>query len=219
MTPLPRLYAIADASFGDPVEIARTLIRGGARLIQVRNKNAGVRVLLEQVERILAIAPSDVRIIVNDRIDVALLSGAAGVHVGQTDLHPGAARKILGTDRIVGFSTHNLDQAREADQLEVDYIAVGPIFRTLTKANPDPVIGLEGLRAIASAAHRPIVAIGGITLEKASSVLEAGAHTIAVVRDLLDCPDVEARTRKWMEVLHAAAKRREENSPGREPWG
>src|SRR5262245_23449405 len=107
MTLIPRLYAIADASFGDPVEIAQTLIRGGARLVQVRNKSAGARVLLEQVERILAFAPSDVRIIVNDRIDVALLSGAAGVHVGQTDLQPGAARQILGADRIVGFSTHN----------------------------------------------------------------------------------------------------------------
>ncbi len=201
---LPRLYAIADASSGDPVEVAQTLIRGGARLVQVRNKNAGVRVLLEQVERILAFAPSDVRIIVNDRVDVALLSGAAGVHVGQTDLHPGAAREILGIDRIVGFSTHNLDQAREADQLDVDYIAVGPIFPTSTKANPDPVVGLHGLATISRAVHKPIVAVGGITRENARDVLNAGAHSVALIRDLLDCSDVEARTREWLGVLQAA---------------
>jgi thiamine-phosphate pyrophosphorylase len=201
MIPLPRLYAIADASFGDPVEIAQTLIRGGARLLQVRNKNAGVRVLLDQVERILAFAPSDVRVIVNDRADVALLSGAAGVHVGQTDLNPDHVRKILGSDRIVGFSTHNIDQAGKADQLPVDYIAVGPIFPTSTKANPDPVVGLEGLASISKAVHKPVVAVGGITRENAKDVLNAGAHSVAVIKDLLDCPDMETRTREWMEIL------------------
>ena len=196
--PLPRLYAIADASFGDPVEIAQALIRGGARLVQVRNKNAGARVLLDQVERILAFAPSDARIVVNDRIDVALLAGAAGAHVGQTDLSPDHARKILGSDRIVGFSTHNIDQAREADRLPVDYIAVGPIFQTSSKANPDPVVGLEGLAVISNAVRKPIVAVGGITRENARDVFKAGAHSVAVIRDLLDCPDVEARTREWI---------------------
>jgi len=195
---LPRLYAIADASFGDPVEIAQALIRGGARLVQVRNKNAGARVLLDQVERILAFAPSDARIVVNDRIDVALLAGAAGAHVGQTDLSPDHARKFLGSDRIVGFSTHNIDQAREADRLPVDYIAVGPIFQTSSKAHPDPVVGLEGLAVISNAVRKPIVAVGGITRENASDVFKAGAHSVAVIRDLLDCPDVEARTREWI---------------------
>jgi thiamine-phosphate pyrophosphorylase len=201
MTLLPRLYAIADASFGDPVETAQALIRGGARLVQVRNKIASVRVFFDQVERILAFAPSDARIIVNDRVDVALLAGAAGAHVGQTDLPPEAARKILGAGRIIGFSTHNLDQAIAADRLPVDYIAVGPIFRTSTKTNPDPVVGLEGLAAISKAVHKPIVAVGGITRDHAVDVLEAGAHTVAVIRDLLDCPDVETRTREWIKIL------------------
>ena len=204
---LPRLYAIADASFGDPVEIVQALIHCGVRLVQVRNKNAGMRVLLDQVERILAFAPSDVRIMVNDRVDVALLAGpagAAGAHVGQTDLPPAAVRRILGADRIVGFSTHNLDQAIAADQLPVDYIAVGPIFPTSTKTNPDPVVGLEGLAAISNAVHKPIVAIGGITRENAIDVLEAGAHTVAVIRDLLDCSDIQLRTREWINVLSAA---------------
>ena len=201
MTVFPRLYAIADASFGDPVLLTQSLIRGGARLIQLRNKKAGAREFLDQAERILALAPRDARIIVNDRVDVARLAGARGVHLGQTDLPPAAARRILGSDATVGFSTHNLDQALEADKFPIDYMAVGPIFPTSTKENPDPVVGLRDLAAIANAVHTPIVAVGGITLQKAPEVLKAGAHSIAVIRDLLDCADVEARTREWIEAL------------------
>ena len=201
MTVLPRLYAIADASFGDPVQLAQSLIIGGAPLIQLRNKKAGAREFLDQVERVLALAPPDVRIVVNDRVDVARIAGAGGVHLGQTDLPPAAARKILGLDCIVGFSTHNLSQALAADEFPIDYIAVGPIFPTSTKQNPDPVVGLHGLTTIAKAVQKPIVAVGGITLEKAAQVLKAGAHSIAVIRDLLDCADVETRTREWIEAV------------------
>jgi thiamine-phosphate pyrophosphorylase len=201
MTVLPRLYAIADASFGDPVQLAQSLIMGGARLIQFRNKNAGAREFLGHVERVLALAPADVRIIVNDRVDIARITSAAGVHLGQTDLAPAVARTILGLDRIVGFSTHNFSQALEADKFPVDYIAVGPIFPTSTKQNPDPVVGLEGLAMIAKAVHKPIVAIGGIKLENAAEVLKAGASSIAVIRDLLDCPDVQRRTRDWIQTV------------------
>ena len=201
MTVLPRLYAIADASFGDPVQLAQSLIIGGAPLIQLRNKKAGAREFLDQVERVLALAPPDVRIVVNDRVDVARIAGAGGVHLGQTDLPPAAARKILGLDCIVGFSTHNLSQALAADKFPIDYIAVGPIFPTSTKQNPDPVVGLHGLTTIAKAVQKPIVAVGGITLEKAAQVLKAGAHSIAVIRDLLDCADVETRTREWIEAV------------------
>jgi thiamine-phosphate pyrophosphorylase len=204
MTVLPRLYAIADASFGDPVQLAQALIMGGARLIQFRNKNAGARALLGQVESVLALAPADVRIIVNDRVDVGLITGAAGAHLGQTDLAPAAARAILGSGRIIGFSTHNLNQALEADKFPVDYIAVGPIFPTSTKQNPDPVVGLEGLVMIAKAVHKPIVAIGGIKLENAADVLNAGASSIAVIRDLLDCADVQARTRSWIKIVNCS---------------
>ena len=201
MMVLPRLYAIADAQFGDVAQIAQSLLQGGARLIQLRDKSAGAGEFLDRVERVLALAPADARIIVNDRIDVARISGAAGVHLGQTDLPPATARRVLSSEQIVGFSTHNLQQALEADNLPVDYIAVGPIFPTSTKQNPDPVVGLEGLASISKLVHKPIVAIGGIRIENAAEVLNAGAHSIAVIRDLLDSPDIGSRTREWIENL------------------
>jgi thiamine-phosphate pyrophosphorylase len=135
---------------------------------------------------------------------VALITGAAGVHLGQTDLPPEAARRILGPDRIVGFSTHNLEQALEADRFGadyIDYIAVGPVFATTTKENPDPVLGVEGFAAICRELRKPVVAIGGITLSDAPKVLKAGAGSIAVVRDLLSAADIAARTRDWMNSL------------------
>ena len=200
MKPFPRLYAIADASFGDPVTLAVALFEGGARLVQVRNKKAGARELLDQVERILSLAPHDARVIVNDRVDVARVADAGGVHLGQGDLAPDAARRILGAHRIVGFSTHNLDQALEADKLPVDYVAVGPIFPTSTKLNADPVLGIENLALICKSIRKPVVAIGGIQLENAHEVYEAGAHSIAVISDLLDSKDLPRRVRLWIET-------------------
>ena len=201
MKPLPRLYAIADASFGDPIQLAEALFNGGARLVQVRNKKGSARELLRQVERILSFAPHDAQVVVNDRVDVALIAGAAGVHLGQADLPPAAARQILGVDRIVGFSTHNLQQALEAAKQPVDYIAVGPIFATATKENPDPVAGVEKLASICKAIRKPVVAIGGIKLENAGEVLKAGASSIAVIADLLSAIDVEERVRQWIKAL------------------
>ena len=201
MKQLPRLYAIADAAFGDPIQLAEALFQGGARLIQIRNKKASARELLKQVERILALAPADAQILVNDRIDVALIADAAGVHLGQTDLAAAAARQILGPGRIVGISSHNLEQALDADRLPVDYIAVGPIFPTTTKENADPVIGLERLAAVCKTIHKPVVAIGGIKLENAREVLNAGASSIAVIRDLLGDQDVAKRTHRWIAWL------------------
>lgn len=193
MTPLPRLYAIADSSFGDCVRIAEALFAGGARLVQVRNKKAGARELLDQVEQIIEMAPADAQVIVNDRVDVALLSGAAGVHLGQTDLPPAAARRILGPHRIIGYSTHNLQQAIEADGLPVDYIGVGPVFATSTKENPDPVLGMDALAQICGAVRKPVVAVGGITLASAGDVLAAGPHSVAIIRDLLGQGEIAAR--------------------------
>jgi thiamine-phosphate pyrophosphorylase len=201
MTVLPRLYAIADASFGSPVQLAQLLIAAGVRLIQLRNKDAGAGEFLRQVEQVLALAPAGVRILVNDRVDIAQISGAAGVHLGQTDLPPDQARRILGAECIVGFSTHNLRQAREAEKYPVDYIAVGPIFPTSSKQNPDPVVGLAGLATISGAVTKPIVAIGGITLDNARAVLDAGAHSVAVIRGLLGCQDVQARARQWLDAI------------------
>jgi thiamine-phosphate pyrophosphorylase len=204
MKPLPRLYAIADATFGDPVELAGALFDGGARFVQVRNKRACARELLDQVERVVALAPRDARVIVNDRADVALLAGAAGVHLGQTDLPPVSARQILGPDRIIGISTHSWEQSVKAGNEPVDYIAIGPIFATATKENPDPVVGLEMLSQISKTIRKPIVAIGGIQLKNARDVMKAGCTSVAVIRDLLGGSDVASRTGLWIEELGKA---------------
>jgi thiamine-phosphate pyrophosphorylase len=202
MKPLPRLYTFADASFGDPVRLAEALFNAGARIIQVRNKKGSARELLEQVERILSFAPHGAEIIVNDRVDVALIAGAGGVHLGQDDVPPVEARRILGLDRMIGFSTHNLEQAMQAERLPVDYVAVGPIFLTATKEKPDPVVGLENLSAICQAIRKPVIAIGGIKLENAEDVMKAGATSVAVISDVLSAPDVASRVQSWIERLN-----------------
>ncbi len=201
MSGFPRLYAISDASFGNPVQLARALFDGGARLLQVRNKTAGARDFFAGVEQILAIAPEGSQVIVNDRVDIAAIAGASGVHLGQEDLPVDAARRMLGARRIIGFSSHNFAQAVQADGLPVDYIAVGPIFQTSTKQSTDLVVGIEELGRICRAVRKPVVAIGGITLETAGSVIAAGAASVAVIRDLLAAPDIAARTREYCRVL------------------
>jgi thiamine-phosphate pyrophosphorylase len=198
MNSIPRLYSIADAAFGNPVTLARELFEGGARLIQIRDKNASPRELLIQVAMILGFAPSDSRVIVNDRADIALISGAGGVHLGQTDLSPRSIRRILPTTQIIGFSTHNLEQALIAELTPADYIAVGPVFQTSTKTDTGPVVGLNGLREICSQVRKPVVAIGGITMENAGDVFECGAASVAVISDLLKSGDVARRTKEWL---------------------
>jgi len=198
MTSLQRLYAIADAAFGDPVVLASELFDGGARLVQIRNKIATDREFFNQVVAILKFAPADSRVIVNDRADVALLSGAGGVHLGQTDLPLQRIRRILSVTQILGYSTHNSMQAVDAERLPVDYIAAGPVFPTSTKADADPVIGLNGLREICSRVSRPVVAIGGITMQNAREVFACGASSVAVISDLLNSGDVARRTQEWL---------------------
>jgi thiamine-phosphate pyrophosphorylase len=201
MIALPRLYAVADQTFGDPVVLAKELFSGGAQLVQIRNKTATSQKLLAEVEEAIRMAGSGVRIVVNDRADVAEIAGAAGVHVGQNDLAPAKAREVLGTSRIVGCSTHNLAQALEADNEPVDYIAVGPVFATTTKMNPDPVVGLDQLREICTKVRKPVVAIGGITLDTARDVIACGAASVAVIGDLLRSGNVAVRTREWVRHL------------------
>jgi thiamine-phosphate diphosphorylase len=198
MISLPSLYAIADSSFGNPVALARDLFDGGATMVQIRNKTGSARELLNQVLEILEFAPSGSRVLVNDRVDVALVSGAAGVHIGQMDLPPHMSRQMLPPSQIIGFSTHNLQQALKAALAPVDYIAVGPVFPTSTKSDPDPVIGLDGLREICSRVELPVVAIGGITLENAQDVFHCGVSSVAVVSDLLKSKDVARRTQEWL---------------------
>jgi thiamine-phosphate pyrophosphorylase len=121
----------------------------------------------------------------NDRADLALAAGFDGVHVGQEDLSPESVRKIIGPDRWLGVSTHNPEQVAEADQTSADYLAIGPVFATSSKDNPDPVVGLEGVRRARQLTRKPLVAIGGITRANAASVIEAGADSVAVISDLL----------------------------------
>jgi thiamine-phosphate pyrophosphorylase len=144
-----------------------------------------------------------VTILINDRVDIALMTGAGGVHLGQDDLPPAEARRILGSDAVVGFSTHSVEQALLATDLPVDYIVIGPIFETATKANPDPVVGLEGLMAVRKAVDVPLVAIGGINGETLISVLAAGADSIAMIGALYDRNDIAHRYNELSSIAEA----------------
>ncbi len=210
---LPRLYAVVDAGVcaragRAPLEVAGALVRAGVRLLQIRAKTMAGRDLLALVEAVAALArPAGADVVVNDRVDVA---GAAstGVHVGQEDLAPEVARRLLGPVALVGHSTHTPAQLTQALTAPVSYIAYGPIFATTTKADPDPVVGLEGLRDAArraAAAGVPLVAIGGITLATAPALLAAGAASVAVVSDLMggDEPPAE-RARRFLMALDPA---------------
>ena len=157
---------------------------------------------LEFYEEAKAAQQSGVRLIINDRVDIALAAGAAGVHLGQDDLSPEAARKLLGPDAIIGYSTHNIDQAMSATKLPIDYLAIGPIFSTTTKTDTAPVLGLDGLLAVRRAIGQfPLVAIGGITLENAREVINAGADSVAVISALLSMPNIMATTQTLLDRL------------------
>ncbi len=202
---LPRLYAIIDpAQTGErsAPAVAEALLRAGVRLIQLRDKNASSRALFEigrQVaERVRAGGGT---FIVNDRADVARAVGADGVHVGQDDLPVEFARGILGPEKWVGYSTHDLEQLAEGDCSSADYLAFGPIFPTTSKERPDPVVGLEGLRRARQATRKPLVAIGGITVLNARQVLEAGADSVAVIRGLYQTPEIEKTVEEFLRIL------------------
>jgi thiamine-phosphate pyrophosphorylase len=197
----PALYAIADAAFGDPIDISCRLFRGGALLVQIRNKQAASGQLLEQAVRIVREAPPSGMVIVNDRADVAAIAGAAGVHVGQGDLGPSMARAILDSESVVGVSTHNVSQVQASLAEPVDYIAVGPVFETSTKNDHARVLGLECLAEICEAVDLPVVAIGGIRLEHLGEVFAAGANSVAVISDLINHGSIEARTEKYLDRL------------------
>jgi thiamine-phosphate pyrophosphorylase len=207
---LPRLYPIIDlgcfASASDPVRavtrFAEALLHGGATLIQLRDKSQNIPRTLSCARELRRITQDKATLIINDRADLCLAANADGVHLGQDDLSPQAARQIFSAvenaeplaskggrkQLVIGFSTHNPEQVRQADSLPVDYIAVGPVFTTGSKANPDPVIGLEGVRAARAATAKPLVAIGGITRSTCLQVRDAGADAVAVISDLLESP-------------------------------
>ena len=198
---LPKLYPITDARLCglSHAEQVRRLSVGGATFIQLREKHKDASGFYREAEEALRVARSRrVRLIINDRVDIALALSADGVHLGQDDLPPAAARELLGEKAIIGLSTHSVEQAIEAARFSVDYIAIGPIFETSSKENPDPVVDLEGLRRVRQAiGHIPLVAIGGIREENIREVLAAGADSVAVISLLLTDPSqIEARTRQ-----------------------
>src|ERR1700693_727521 len=206
----PRLYAILDPTLLtiSELDLAEALAGSGVELIQYRNKTASSRQFFEISRRLsTALVPRGVRLIVNDRPDIALLAGAGGVHVGQEDLSVEDARAITGPDRWVGVSTHTLEQLAAADRTTADYIALGPIFTTATKKNPDPVVGTELLRKARQMTKKPLVAIGGITLERAAEVYRAGADSLAVIRDLICVPNPGIRAREYLDVAASTSSR------------
>ncbi len=202
---LPRLYAIIDAAQTgnrSTAAVSDALLAAGVKLIQYRDKQASSRVLYENSFELAARArQANAVLIVNDRADVARAVQADGVHVGQDDLSVELARRVLGAGRRIGCSTHHPDQVRDADRSSADYIALGPIFETQSKQQPDPVVGLEGLREARRLTRKPLVAIGGITLENARAVIEAGADSVAVISDLLKPDDIESRARDFLKLL------------------
>jgi thiamine-phosphate pyrophosphorylase len=204
---LPRLYVILDSALLTvPVQdCAQELADAGVRLLQYRSKTEHAVSLLT-TSRTLAslLIPMGVTFMVNDRPDIAVISEASGVHVGQQDLDVEATRGLVGREKLIGVSTHNLEQFREADATSADYIAVGPVFTTSSKANPDPVIGTEFIRRVRDLTDKPIVAIGGITLENAASVIAAGADCVAVISDILPASDRGLRAKHYLETLGAA---------------
>ncbi|HSM87450.1 MAG TPA: thiamine phosphate synthase [Candidatus Limnocylindrales bacterium] len=197
---LPLLYPIIDfASFAPAPDsflavsrFAEELVRAGATLIQYRDKSSESGHILGCARELRRITRDRARLIINDYPDVCLACEADGVHLGQDDLSPANARNIFSAagrpDLWIGYSTHNVDQVRLADRMPVDYIAVGPVFATASKASPDPVIGLDGVRAARQLTSRPLVAIGGITRQNCIEVRRAGAESLAVISDLLGPP-------------------------------
>src|ERR1041385_5332038 len=171
------------------------MLSAGATLVQLRDKSepAQPRRFLSCARELRRITIDHATLIINDRIDICLAADADGVHLGQDDLSPEAARRIFasmkhGRSQIIGYSTHDLDQVRQAGKLPIDYIAIGPVFTTSSKANPDPVIGLEGVRQAREVTQKPLVAIGGITRQNCRQVTEAGAESVAVISDLFESP-------------------------------
>lgn len=206
---LPKIYPITDtqlSGLSHAEQVAR-LIEGGASLIQLRDKFSPPRDFYREAAAALQIARArGARLIINDRVDIALAIRADGVHLGQTDIPVAAARKLLGPAAIIGFSTHNAEQARLASALPVDYLAFGPVFPTLSKNNPDPTTGLIALSEVVTfKGLLPLVAIGGITLENTLEVLKAGADSVAVIAELVADPTkIAENTRKMLALICAA---------------
>jgi thiamine-phosphate pyrophosphorylase len=204
---VPPFYPILDTDAASRrgvsvVDAAARMLEGGVQILQFRHKGFWSRGGFESLQRVAELCRgAGVPFVVNDRADLAKLAGA-GLHLGQDDLPPPSARLIVGAATVIGFSTHNESQLRAAAEEPVDYLALGPIFGTVSKMNPDPTVGLEGLRKLRPLTTRRLVAIGGITRENAHAVLDAGADSVAVIRDL--CPEdgnIGRRVKEWLATV------------------
>lgn len=203
---LPKVYPITDVGLSGltHAEQVRRLASGGATLIQLRDKTSGARVFLESAKAAFSVAKEcGVKLIINDRADIAAAIGADGVHLGQDDLPVAAARELLGSQAIIGLSTHNLSQAQAGIRLSIDYLALGPIFSTSTKDDTAPELGLEGLSEVRNILGEfQLVAIGGITSNRALDVIDAGANSVAVISALLRNPDeIAVETSRLLHLL------------------
>ncbi len=204
---LPRLYAIIDAAFfsaeADPTRAlllyAANLLEGGVTLLQYRNKQGGARDQLLQARELRRISSGRAGLVMNDRADLAIAAGCDGVHVGQDDLSVEDVRRVVGKALWVGVSTHNTEQICGASKADSDYVAVGPVFSTASKRNPDPEVGLEGVRRARQLTTKPLVAIGGITRANCRAVIDAGADSVAVISDLLSDPRKSAE--EFLRIL------------------
>lgn len=206
----PPLYAIADDDAARAAglaldDVALGFLAGGARLLQIRSKQLESRDLLRVIDRVVERASdTGAEVIVNDRVDLMMIARAAGVHLGQTDLPPAAVRSLVGPDPIVGFSTHTREQVDRAAALPITYLAVGPVFATGTKDTGYSPVGLDLVRYARRVFDRPIVAIGGISLDRAQAVLDAGADAVAVISDLLSSGRPAARVAEYLSHIHPA---------------
>lgn len=201
---VPRFYAIIDRSFRPDLtlgQLAQILREAGVTLIQLRAKQAPSGQFLRETEELLSLVSGEARVIVNDRADIAWLAGASGVHLGQDDLRVVQARAWLGPEKLIGFSTHTLNQIESADADLADYIALGPIFPTTTKTDAELVIGLDQLREARGCLHKPLVAIGGITPLNAAQVIQAGADGVAVISGWVQVPDIPKRLAEYRQAL------------------
>jgi thiamine-phosphate pyrophosphorylase len=215
---MPRLYAVLDPScfstIRELLSAAEELVEAGVTLIQYRNKSGDAKTILDQAKRLMESvsrarapfdfaqgrsAPSALSLIMNDRADLCIAAGFDGVHVGQDDLSPDSARRIIGRECWLGVSAHNAEQVAEADKTSANYIAIGPVFATFSKANPGPLVGLEGVRNVRKLTKKPLVAIGGITRANCRSVIQAGADSVAVISDLIRDPGKSAE--EFLRIL------------------
>jgi len=204
---LPRIYPITDKRLArkeSHLSIVRELVRGGAQLVQVRDKSTPARELLADLKRCVEFADSKgVTLIVNDRCDLVLSCNAAGVHLGQDDLPPQAARELLGRSKIIGFTTHSLKQVRRSSEMPVQYIGFGPVYATSSKVDPSPVVGIDGLARACMASTKPVVAIGGIGLEQVEEVLQSGAASMAIISALMTAANLAQTMDRFLEKARA----------------